>query len=290
MSRNTSIEWCDATFNIAWGCIEYGEDCTNCYARELSKRYGHNVWGPAKTTGRRTFGEKHWQEPLEWNDEAKAGGRRRRVFCSSMADVFEDHPTIDQERTEKLWPLIRGTPWLDWLLLTKRTARIASCLPDNWAEGYPNVWLGASVGNQKTANERLPAFLRVPAWVHFVSYGPAIGPVDFTRIEENETGTPCEYNTLMPPTLFDELSWPGREYRIDWVVAEGESGFKARPCDLDWLRKTRDDCARHDVRFLLKQLGGVGVTKKAVGGGEYALLDGQRHLEWPDSHPELVAA
>src|SRR6185436_18027435 len=119
--------------------------CAHCYAKTLSERWGFDVWG--EENSRRIFGDKHWAEPLKWNAKAQAAGERRRVFCSSMADVFEDHPTIDQERA-KLWPLIRATPWLDWQLLTKRADRILSCLPADFSRAtYPNVWLGFTAEN-----------------------------------------------------------------------------------------------------------------------------------------------
>ncbi len=115
MSQLTAIEWTDHTFNVAWGCMKVSPGCQHCYADTLSSRYGFDVWGPAATTERRTFGDKHWAEPYRWNKAAGNAGVRRRVFCCSMCDLFEDHPTIDAER-EKLWPLIRATPHLDWRL------------------------------------------------------------------------------------------------------------------------------------------------------------------------------
>lgn len=129
MADKTIIAWTHRTFNLAWGCTKVSPGCKNCYADTLSGRYGHSVWGPKNP--RRTFGPKHWAEPLKWNAEAQAAGTRLRVFSSSMCDYMEDHPTITQERA-KLWPLIRATPHLDWQLLTKRSDRIAANLPADW--------------------------------------------------------------------------------------------------------------------------------------------------------------
>jgi protein gp37 len=130
----------------------------HCYADTLAKRYGHNVWGPGEDDRARTFGEKHWHEPRSGIATAEKAGVRRRVFCSSMCDVFEEHPTIDAERA-KLWPLIRATPALDWQLLTKRPERIAANLPERLGRtATPNVWLGTSVESQEYA-ERASAHL-----------------------------------------------------------------------------------------------------------------------------------
>src|SRR5687767_6851032 len=116
MGRNSTIEWTTHTFNPWWGCTKVSPGCQNCYAERLSTRYGHDVWGPGAK--RRTFGEDHWKEPLRWEAEAARTGVRARVFCASMADVFDkDAPAKERKR---LWKLIAKTPHLDWLLLTKR--------------------------------------------------------------------------------------------------------------------------------------------------------------------------
>ncbi len=247
MSEKTGIEWTDHTFNIAWGCFKVSPGCAHCYADTLSRRYGHDVWGPPKTTARRTFGDKHWAEPLKWNAKAEMDGVRRRVFCSSMCDVFEDHPTIDAER-EKLWPLIRATPWLDWQLLTKRPERIAANLPSDWGNGYANVWLGTSVESQDYAY-RVEYLKFVPAVVRFVSAEPLLGRFDLG----------------------------GQAWEIDWLIVGGESGPGARPMDIDWARSLRDECADSGAAFFLKQLGGVRDKR----GADAALLDGVRHVEMP---------
>lgn len=117
MAKNSSIEWTDHTFNPWWGCAGVSPGCDNCYAEAWAKRVGEDIWGARKP--RRFFGEKHWCEPLKWNDEAQKQGHRRRVFCASMADVFELRSDLDPWR-DRLWVLIDQTPWLDWLLLTKR--------------------------------------------------------------------------------------------------------------------------------------------------------------------------
>lgn len=122
MGIETEIAWTDSTFNPWWGCQRVSPGCERCYAETFAKRVGLQVWGPKQE--RRFFGEKHWREPLRWNEQAAKAGARRRVFCASMADVFEERLDLAAARA-RLFGLIRLTPSLDWLLLTKRPENAA---------------------------------------------------------------------------------------------------------------------------------------------------------------------
>jgi protein gp37 len=217
---------------------------------------GLKVWG--QQAERRFFGEKHWAEPLRWNRDAAAAGARRRVFCASMADVFEDRRDLDQYRY-RLWSLIEATPTLDWLLLTKRPEN-QEIVPLAWQTGSrrpPNVWLGVTAENQDYADRRIPQLLRAP-WpaVRFVSYEPALGPLDFrdsltTRepILHFEAFTPQAKAAFpVPPT---ELVRRG----IDWVIVGGESGPRARPFDLEWAWSAVGQCREAGTACFVKQLG-----------------------------------
>jgi protein gp37 len=189
---------------------------------------GLDVWGGR--ADRRFFSDAHWREPLRWNAEAAATGERHRVFCASMADVFEARSELDPWR-ERLWALIDATPALDWLLLTKRPEQIARRVP--WNGQWPNnVWLGTTAENQLWASRRIPALLDHPAVVRFVSCEPLVGPLD-----------------LSP--------WLGNSRRrgIDWVIAGGESGAKARPMNPEWAESLRDQCKKANVAFHFKQWG-----------------------------------
>jgi protein gp37 len=237
MSANSSIEWTDHTFNPWWGCVKVSPGCEHCYAENLSARYGHRVWGPAKTTTRRLFGETHWSEPIKWNSEAERLGVRRRVFCASMADVFEDHPEVASARA-RLWTLIPATPWLDWLILTKRPERIRTLVPTGWLdEPCPNVWYGTSVEDQLRADERIPHLARVPAAVRFLSCEPLVGPV------------------RLPELL-----------RIDWVIVGGESGPGARRMDPAWALSLREQCEEASAAYFFKQAGSVLATELGMAG------------------------
>ena len=152
MAKNSRIEWTTHTFNPWWGCVKLSPACKHCYAESWARRVGKSVWGTKAP--RRFFGDKHWSEPLKWNNEAAHAGIRARVFCASMADVFEDRDELDVWR-ERLWRLIAETPALDWLLLTKRPDLVSKKTP--WGKNWPsNIWLGTTVENQRWANKRLP--------------------------------------------------------------------------------------------------------------------------------------
>lgn len=248
MAVTTAISWTDHTFNIAWGCVKVSPGCKNCYADLLSRRYGNDVWGPNKP--RRVFGDKHWKEPVKWNRVAETEGTRKRVFCSSMCDVFEDHRTIDAER-EKLWPLIRMTPWLDWQLLTKRAERIAANLPADWGQGYRNVWLGVSIENNDYV-ERADYLRRIPATVRFISYEPALGPLDALDL----TG-------------------------IDWLIYGGESGPRFRKHELNWPRQMRNKCREQGVAFFYKQSSSLHPGRETSLDGETIQMYPRRRLELP---------
>ncbi len=223
VAKNSKIEWTNHTFNPWWGCTKVSPACLHCYAETWSKRTGHRVWGT--DTQRRFFGEAHWRQPLKWAAEAKESGRVARVFCASMADVFEDRPDLHAPR-ERLWDLIDATPNLNWLLLTKRIQKVHQLAP--WEGIWPsNVWLGTTVEDSKRAKARLPELISLPRAVRFVSCEPLLGPLDLSE-------------------WIDHLSW---------VIAGGETGAHSRPSDPRWFRKLRDQCQASGVAFHFKQWG-----------------------------------
>lgn len=223
MAKNSKIEWTHHTFNPWWGCTKISPACNHCYAETWAMRVGRKLWG-AKAP-RRFLSEQHWREPYRWNREAERDGEHRRVFCASMADVFEHRKELHPWR-ERLWHVVEETPWLDWLLLTKRPHLIGGLTP--WGGDWPtNVWLGTTVETQRWAEKRLPHLLHHPAAIHFVSCEPLLGPLD------------------LRPWL-DSL---------DWVIAGGESGGRARPMNPAWATSLRDQCKTSGVAFHFKQWG-----------------------------------
>lgn len=241
MGERTKIEWTDHTFNPWWGCLRVSPGCEHCYAETFSKRIGLKVWGPAKTTGRRMMSDAYWRGPEKWNRQAAKDGVRRRVFCASMADVFEDHPALPEPRA-RLFDLIERTPNLDWLLLTKRPENMVNMAPLRWTDGWPaNVWAGTSVEDQKRLDERIPDLVRVPAAIRFLSCEPLIGPVEFSDATHRSD---C-VSVLGRPALDG----------IHWVIVGGESGPGARPMDAAWARSIVAQCREAGAAPFVKQLG-----------------------------------
>jgi protein gp37 len=255
MSENSKIEWCDHTFNPWEGCQKVSPGCDHCYAESRNARFGGGVainWGPSAP--RRRTSPTNWRKPLQWNaahDEFySAHGRRQRVFCASLADVFDN--AVDPQWRGDLFELIRTTPNLDWLLLTKRPQNIVrmvrghGAIAGNGTRYLPdNVWLGTTVEDQTRADQNIPVLLRtigeLGARVTFLSVEPMLGPVEvFSEI----TG--------------ELLHTSGNEYEpgwISWVICGGESGRSARPMHPAWARSLRDQCAAAGVPFFYKQWG-----------------------------------
>lgn len=252
MGKASKIEWTDHTFNPWWGCTRISPACAHCYADAWAKRVGHEIWGP--NAPRRFFGDAHWLEPLRWNREAEKAGERKRVFCASMADVFEDRDDLDVHRA-RLWELIAETTWLDWLLLTKRPWAVRYMVP--WGEeAWPaNVWVGATVEDDVWAKHRIPMLMQIPSVVRFLSCEPLVGPIDLAHFFNQKT--PC-------------LPHP-----INMVIAGGESGGHARVMHPDWVRQLRDHCVAAGVAFHFKQWGEFGpVTQLSKPRATHVVLQG----------------
>jgi protein gp37 len=259
------------TFNPWWGCVKVSPACKFCYAETWDKRLGGNNWGV--NSNRRKFGDKHWNEPLKWNTYAGQLGVRLKVFCASMADWAEDNDSIIYER-ERLFELIKATPNLNWLLLTKRMDKdILSKLPTDWSiSNYSNVWLGTTCENQEEANKRLPFLLKIPATIHFVSAEPLLGPIDFTKI-------------YIDGKFIDAFTSSFNYKLLDWVIVGGESGKLARPMHRDWVIEIARQTAKNDdVKFFFKQWGewqdGSNVINQKYSGRHIVMLNNGDYAEW----------
>lgn len=227
MGEITKIAWTDHTFNPWIGCQRVSPGCEHCYAEEQAAfRTSWGVkWGPQGN--RKVTSDANWHLPKRWNAMAIHEGIRRRVFCASLADVFEDRAELVRPRV-RLHDLIIGTPGLDWLLLTKRPQNVRAM----WPGTFPmptNVWLGTTAEDQQRATERVRAIFDIPATVRFLSVEPMLGPITFTG------------GTLGGV--------------IDWVICGGESGSQARSFDYAWARDLRDQCKAAGVPYFFKQAG-----------------------------------
>ena len=239
MGEKTKISWTDGTFSPWWLCTEVGLGCDNCYAEALAKRYGYG-WGQG--VPRRFFSDKHWNEPLKWNEKAKREGKKKKVFCASMADWADNE--VGQEHRDRLFALIKKTPWLIWQLLTKRIGNVKKMLPPDWGAGYPNVWMGATVVNQEEADRDIPKMFEIPAQLYWLSIEPQLGPINLLNAQSgyDDTG-------YRRPLLTNA--------RIGWAVYGGESGSldKVRPLQIEWIRDGIRQCRDAKVACFVKQMG-----------------------------------
>jgi protein gp37 len=288
MGENTKIEWADHTFNPWIGCTKVSPGCDNCYAEKLATARLGVAWGPHAE--RRLAAESTLKLPYRWNRAAQRTGQRPRVFCASLADVFDN--AVNPAWLLVLLDIIRETPNLDWLLLTKRPQLITRRLEEAIAYGIENadrgpahwetgpavlftrawlagqapaqVWLGTTVENQAEADRRIPHLLAVPARVRFLSCEPLLGPVDLGWLPYPASWPRCDCEQHHPRvdalagTIMCKGCCEGPEAvdaRIDWVIAGGESGPGARPAHPDWFRGLRDQCEAAVVPFFFKQWG-----------------------------------
>lgn len=223
MGENSAIEWTDHSFNPWTGCTKVSAACDHCYAESWSKRSGHVEWGPHGVR-RRT---KTWGNPIKWNQQALEAGVRYRVFCASLADIGDNHKSIDPQWRRDLVAMMRECTQLDWLLLTKRPQNIAKLYPDLMEDWPAHVWLGASTENREEMLRRGEALAALPSAITFWSAEPLV-----------------EGLGQIPPDIMPS-----------WVIAGGESGHGARPSHPAWFRSLRDQCAAADVPFFFKQWG-----------------------------------
>ena len=246
----STIEWTDYTFNGWIGCTRVSPGCDNCYAAAQDKFRGWTAegWGAGKP--RRRTSAANWKQPARWNAAATHAGARHRVFCSSLADVF-DNEVPDEWRCD-LAQLIMGTPNLDWQLLTKRIGNATTMLEKMFPSGTPeNVWVGATIVNREELLRDGPKLMAVRARVRFWSAEPLL----------DDLGS-------LPPALIP-----------DWVIVGGESGPKARSMDLAWAESILRQCKAAGARVFVKQLG----AKPCQDGRAYAesTAKGGLMMQWP---------
>lgn len=308
MSENSKIEWTDHTFNPWEGCTKVGPGCDHCYAEARNARFAGGApinWGTGAP--RRRTSAANWRKPLQWN-KAHAEffaehGRRQRVFCASLADVFDNE--VDPAWRRDLFDLIELTPNLIWMLLTKRIGNafreISRVRSHDWLMGRENVWLGATVVNQAEAERDIPKLLEVPARVRFLSMEPLLGPVRLDRLEVSDERELDVLRGEIGLTMQHIAARPSETgTRVDWVILGGESGPGARPMHPSWPRAVRDQCAAAGVPFFYKQWGewtdedwgervGYHDTAGVLPSGEFMLLS-QGYVPPFDRHERLVAA
>jgi protein gp37 len=281
VSDKTGIEWTDATWNPVTGCTKVSPGCDHCYAETFAERWrgtpGHHFENGFDVTLR----PERLDQPLRWK-------RPRRVFVNSMSDLF--HDSVPGGFIAQVFAVMAGAPQHTFQILTKRHARMRTLLSsedfaadvfmiaENEFAGsdrrwpLPNVWAGVSVEDQKWADIRIPALVRTPAAVRFLSCEPLLGPIDLTAwmppgfCRWQCTGCRRFYSGAVQefcPGCGHEGYWCGSHtgngqpngQPIGWVIAGGESGAGARPMRPEWPRKIRDGCQAAGVPYLFKQWG-----------------------------------
>lgn len=229
MGANSKIEWTHHTFNPWVGCTKVSAACDFCYAETWAKRSGHpELWNGS----RRHTSVENWRQPLKWNAKAAKrapGEPRPRVFCASLADVFDNQ--VPGRWRGELFDLIMQTPDLNWLLLTKRPQNILKMTHVRFEGHYPdNIWFGTTIENREEMQRRARHLKEVPARIHFWSVEP----------------------------LLEDLGTIPRDVMPEWIICGGESGSHARMMDPDWARNLHGQCLGADIPFFMKQM-----TKKA---------------------------
>jgi protein gp37 len=287
MGATTEISWTHATFNAWRGCTKVSAGCAHCYAETLSHRNPAVLgeWGPGRP--RVVASESYWRQPQRWHDEAVRAGERRRVFCASLADVFDSEAPVAARR--RLWAMIQETSGylngfsrggLDWLILTKRPERIGDVLREDKIRPsffHDNrCWVGVSVESQ----EYLRRFWAVEHWspVPWISAEPLLGPL----LMPNLLSWSCACGLVSFPEIPRPDADPCRSCRgvwrrppLRWIVAGGESGRDARPMHPDWPRSIRDQCQAAGVPFHFKQNGEwASVSEVAGPGAHHHFADG----------------
>ena len=232
MGETTGITWTDHTFNPWIGCTKVSQGCAHCYAETQNHCYNWTAgWGPGAPRKRTSVA--NWLKPLVWARKAAKSGEYRRVFCASLADVFDAE--VPGVWRDDLWQLIQECSGqsvmggLEWLLLTKRPENINAMLPNEWLESPPDfIRIGVTAENQEMFAERWGHLCQAWGGLNFISYEPALGPLDIS------------------------YAWK----QIDWIICGGESGPGCRPMELLWARDLRDQCHRAGIPFFFKQIGG----------------------------------
>jgi len=240
----TKIEWADAVWNPVTGCSKVSEGCRNCYAERMAKRLAGRCGYLAEEPFRVTVHPERLEEPLKWR-------KARRVFVCSMGDLF--HEGVPDKMVHEVWDTMAQSSLHTgsiFMLLTKRPERM-KWIMENVFVPLPEILHGVSVEDQPTADERIPFLLDTPAAWRFVSYEPALGPVDFFHIQTDVV----EINTLTGEYgVYRPLQ--GKDGpKLDWVIAGGETGPGARPAHPDWFRSVRNQCQAAGVPFFFKQWG-----------------------------------
>lgn len=290
--NESQIQWTDKTWNPVRGCSLVSAGCKNCYAMKQAHRFS----GPGgKYEGLTELGPNgpRWNGKIRLVPEALEQPLRlrkpSRIFVNSMSDLF--HESVSDEFIARVFSVMAEADRHTFQVLTKRPERMAATVrtikrvvAEDWERfdggrftwPLPNIWLGVSVEDQKTADQRIPLLLQTPAAVRFVSYEPALGPVHFGGALYRRLG--CE-GAQPDPECLECRDACGK---LDWIIVGGESGPKARPFELAWARQTVSQCKAAGVPVFVKQIGSHPFSERQEPG--WATLYKDRHGQEPSGH------
>lgn len=242
MAEQSAISWTDATFNPVIGCTRVSPGCDHCYAARDNER---RKWVSAWDAERRRTSPGNWAQPLRWNRKAAITGYHPRVFCASLADVFDN--AWDEQWRLDFWQLLRETPNLRWMLLTKRIGNVLKMVPADWP--FANVGIMATMVNQEEYDRDRLKLSAVPAPWRGISFEPLLGRIILDHADAKAN--------------------------LHWAITGGESGPDNRPLDMDAVRYLRDQCRELGIAFHHKQNGGF------RGKDNGCLVDGIEHKNFP---------
>jgi protein gp37 len=307
MSANTSIEWATRSWNPLRGCSKVSDGCKNCYAISQANRFSgegmpfeglvHKKNGSLNWTGKITFAEKALMDPYKWKE-------KERIFVNSMSDVFHDN--VPEEYIRRIFDIMADLPRHTFMILTKRPKRMLQLMQKFSQEAMlyndifplPNVWLGVSVENQLTANERIPLLMQTPAAIRFLSCEPLLGPVDLTNLDLGDqlTGgygkrrilwdalsgweSQFEQGILPEPGRIPRVRISNPNNRIQWVIVGGERGHQSRPMHPHWVQSLLQQCLDSETAFMFKQYGDW--TNPAASGIPIESIRKARHYQFDD--------
>jgi protein gp37 len=263
---DTKISWAGKVWNPVVGCTKVSEGCRNCYAERIYERFH-----PGQKFSTVHCYTERLDEPLHWKKPA-------RIFVNSMSDLF--HKDVPIQFISGVWMRMMASPQHNFMILTKRPEAMFNIVPhlfynilEDKPTVLPNVWIGVSVEDQKTADERIPWLLKTPAAVRFVSCEPLLADVDLTHLQEGS------YSTNAMSGMYSTAAEPGWGNRLDWVIAGCESGPKRRPSQRDWFRSLQFQCQEYSIPYFLKQMQENGAVDK------HPTLDGREWQEFPQVTP-----
>jgi len=257
----TKIEWATETWNPITGCTPISEGCAHCYAKRMATRLKGRYGYPEDDPFQVTFHPDRLAQPLKWK-------KSKRIFVCSMGDLF--HEDVKDTQINAVFEIMADNPSVlhkapqhTYLILTKRPERILKGRIENFKK-WPNVWLGVTCENQRTADKRIPILLQIPAAVKFVSIEPMLERINLEYFKCPSCGFIYSWNQSTKAT---RLQCPNDCSKVipcdktdehiimpDWVICGAETGPGARYMDPNWVRDIRDQCKQANVPFFIKKM------------------------------------